>query len=347
MSAPRVLINGLALNQPMGGVRRHAVEVFPRAAAILQERGGSLTMLTPRSGLGFRLPGVQLIKSRASSSRLQRILGQKRLLKSAAAASGPFDLIHGGHLPASGPEGIALVHLQHDLRRQGSLLGRHWLKQAIQRSSCVLTVSQASADELLRIATPRNLRVIHHGGDHLTRCARSTPKDPFILIPGHLQPRKDPLTAIRALAQDSSLPTLLFAGAVRGGMAQRMQTEAARLGVLDRVRYAGPVPDAAMAELYASCSAVLLPSRLEGFGLPILEALNAGARLAVSDIPAHAEIAPSATPRFAVGDPEDCARALRQALHQAPLEVPIWTWDKAAESLVAAWESAADKRQAP
>ena len=53
MNAPRVLINGLTLAQPMGGVRRHATEVFPRSAAILKQRGGSLSMLSPRSGLDF------------------------------------------------------------------------------------------------------------------------------------------------------------------------------------------------------------------------------------------------------------------------------------------------------
>ncbi|MEO2146294.1 MAG: glycosyltransferase family 1 protein [bacterium] len=347
MSAARVLINGLALAQPMGGVRRHATEIFPRAAAILKERGGSLSMLTPRSGLGFRLPGVELIRSSIGSSRVQRILGQKQALEGAIQSLGPIDLVHGGHLPSAGPKGLPMVHLQHDVRRQSSLLGRSWLKQAIQNAQAVITVSQATADEVARLATPRQLHVIHHGGDHLQRVKRSTPSKPFVLVPGHLEPRKNPLTAVRALAEDPRLPTMLFVGAVRGSMAQRMQTEAARLGVLDRVRYTGPIPDQELAELYATCSAVLLTSRLEGFGLPVLEALHAGARLAISDIPAHAEIAPTEVPRFTPGSQQDCATALSQALDQAPVMGQVRTWDDAAESLVGVWSSVCENRQAP
>lgn len=331
----------------MGGVRRHAQEIFPRAAAILKRGGGGLWMLTPRSGLGFPLAGVNLIPSAISTCRVQRILRQGRALSKAAQEAGAIDLIHSAHLPASSPSKIPLVHLQHDLRRKDSVLGRRWLKQALGRARSVIAVSQATADELGRLAAHPNITVIHHGGDHLPRLPRSIPNKPFILVPGHLEPRKDPLTAVRALTHDPLLPTMLFAGAVRGTQAQRMQTEAARLGVLDRVRYAGPIPDNELAELYATCSGVLLPSRLEGFGLPVLETLHAGAPLAVSDIPAHAEIVPPSVPRFSPGDPLACAQALRKALDQGPADHRMRTWDEAAQSLVSAWTCAADKPSAP
>ena len=54
--------------------------------------------------------------------------------------------------------------------------------------------------------------------------------------------RKDPLTAIRAWPRPC-LPTLLFAGFDKAGTIFHMQREAARLGVLERVRYASPIPD--------------------------------------------------------------------------------------------------------
>jgi hypothetical protein len=52
VSAPRVLVSGVVLGQPMGGVRRHNAELLPRVARLLAERGGSLAVLEGRERMG-------------------------------------------------------------------------------------------------------------------------------------------------------------------------------------------------------------------------------------------------------------------------------------------------------
>ena len=54
--APRVLVSGVVLGQPMGGVRRHNAELLPRAAALLSEAGGELVVMEGREPVAFELP---------------------------------------------------------------------------------------------------------------------------------------------------------------------------------------------------------------------------------------------------------------------------------------------------
>src|ERR1700691_3480388 len=63
------------------------------------------------------------------------------------------------------------------------------------------------------------------------------------------------------------------------------------LGLGDRVRLLEGVSDLELHWCYAHCEVVVSPSTVEGFGLPVAEALLAGCRIVCSDIPAFREIA--------------------------------------------------------
>ena len=56
MTAPRVLLSGVVLGQPMGGVRRHNAELLPRVASRLAEAGGGLAVMEGRTPIPFELP---------------------------------------------------------------------------------------------------------------------------------------------------------------------------------------------------------------------------------------------------------------------------------------------------
>ena len=99
MRAPRVLVNGMVLAQPMSGVRRHAVEAFSRAARLLREGGGELVLLTPRGGLDYALPDVTLERASRPTGGPLRPWRQAAAVRDALSARGPFDVVHGGHLP--------------------------------------------------------------------------------------------------------------------------------------------------------------------------------------------------------------------------------------------------------
>lgn len=87
---------------------------------------------------------------------------------------------------------------------------------------------------------------------------------------------------------------------------------AGRLGILERIRFILDPPDADLSELYARAVAFVMPSREEGFGIPVLEAMNAGIPVIVSDTHALVEVAGDAALVFDRSRPEALADAICQ-----------------------------------
>jgi glycosyltransferase involved in cell wall biosynthesis len=83
------------------------------------------------------------------------------------------------------------------------------------------------------------------------------------------------------------------------------------------------VDDADLASLYAGASVVVMPSRAEGFGLPVLEAMTLGVPLVTSDDPAMREVGGGATQLFPVGDPTALSAAIVRVLGDAGLRAQL------------------------
>ncbi len=364
MSAPRVLVLGAVLGQPAGGVRRRAEQLLPRAARLLAEAGGGLAMLEGRAPLDFPLPPEveRLASDVPPRPPLVRAFHEGRALAAALAAARragrPFDLVHTGHLPAPRRPELPFTLTIHDLR---SLAGAHspfsrrlvaakFVGAAVRSATRVVTVSEAVRSELaarFRL-DPARVAVVPNAADHFEPLPREPRPDAPLLCLGHVERRKNPEVLVRALALDPGLPDLVLAGAAKHGEDERLRALAAELGVGERVRFLGAVDDEQARRLLSSCAAVVLPSRLEGFGIVALEALLAGAPLALSAIPAHLEVAGDAAATFSPDDPADCARAIRAALAASPERIEAgrararrYRWDDSAARLVELWRETA------
>lgn len=362
MNAPRVLVLGTVLDQPMGGVRRHNRELLPRAARLLAARGGGLAVLAGRGGVAFDLPGVEVLAGDAPSRPLAlraalEPRAMRRALDAAAARGKPYDLVHTAHLPVPGACPVPLTLAVHDLRsfapRLAGLPRRLAARGALARArdGCrmFLAVSQAVADELhARLGLDASaLAVVGNGGDHFQPLPRSAGSAAPLRAIGHVEPRKNLELVLRALAADPSLPDLEVHGAAKDGEDERLRALAEELGVGGRVRFRGPFEEQDLPRLHATAAAVCVPSLVEGFGIVALEAQLALAPLAVSAIPALRETAPSA-PSFDPRDAQACAAALRRALAAGRDELEAAahmargrTWDACAQRLVDAWCAAA------
>jgi alpha-1,3-rhamnosyl/mannosyltransferase len=176
--------------------------------------------------------------------------------------------------------------------------------------------------------------------------------DRYLLQVGTIQPRKNYVTTLRALAripQDMRLP-LVAVGSAGWGDSSVAQT-VAQLGLERWVRFVGyaGLPD--LPALYQMAEAAVFPSLDEGFGLPVLEALAAGTPLAASNAGALPEVAGEAA---LLSDPLDdvaLAANLRRLVEDASTRARLvaagrarakeFTWSRSAAAHLAVYRSVA------
>ena len=363
--APRVLLSGVVLGQPMGGVRRHAMELLPRAGRLLAQQGGSLTVLEGTEPLAFDLP-VEVTVVRCdvpSRPPLVRAVSEGSAW-AAEAARARYDLVHTAHLPVPPKTPLPYALLLHDLRALSGemapfarrLVARAVIGRAVRGAALVLTVSETVRAELIARfhLDPEGVVVVPNAADHFAPIARRVEPDAPLVCLGHLEPRKNLELVLRALAHDPTLPRLELHGAAKHGEGERLAALARELGVENRVTFAGPFDETRLPELLARAACVVVPSLIEGFGIVALEAQLASAPLAVADAGALRETAGHETPFFAPDDPSACAASIRAALNAAPTALEAararaagFTWDRSAQRLVAAWRLAAARALAP
>jgi glycosyltransferase involved in cell wall biosynthesis len=209
------------------------------------------------------------------------------------------DVVHhlGGTVPALGGPVPAVVTI-HDLQpldhpEHFSALKRAFLRRAlpaaVRRAAVVCTPSQqVRARVIERLgADPDRVVVVPVGWIGPTRPPAPVEPGPglparYVLYPAITYPHKDHVTLVRALAGLPEDVGLVLTGGV-GPAEAALWAEADRLGVRHRVRRPGRVPAGVLAGLFASASVVAVPSRYEGFGIPVVEAFRAGVPVVAAD----------------------------------------------------------------
>jgi alpha-1,3-rhamnosyl/mannosyltransferase len=212
--------------------------------------------------------------------------------------------------------------------RRGRWFHRPGIRAAARRADLVITVSRAAAEELAAwTAIPADrVRVVHTGVDATpaqpgevatTVAGAGLAGAPYVLCVGSDEPRKGVGTLVSAFAR---LPPAQVDGArlalvgPSGWLERDLvdPSDARRLG--DRLRRVGFVPDAELRALYAGALVFAFPSRHEGFGLPVLEAMAQGTPVVCADIPSLREVSGGAARLVAPGDAEAWAAALADVL---------------------------------
>lgn len=203
-----------------------------------------------------------------------------------------------GRLPAAGG-----FHGARDLLRNYRL---HWPLKAARH---LIPCSRFEAEEMRRLGLtqPQTVVPLWIDLDAVRTQAEEPPavtaSRPWLLFVGQLTPRKGFDLAIRALpAVLRSHPTasLLIVSGINPAARAEVDRMAAALGVAGHVYFLGRVDDAVLVSLFRACDVYLTPSRYEGFGLTLLEAMAARAPIVATDIPVVTEI---------VRDGENCVLA--------------------------------------
>lgn len=161
----------------------------------------------------------------------------------------------------------------------------------------------------------------------------------YLLFTGAAGPRKGLEWLLKAHEADPGLPPIVFSGP--GSMPMTSRTH--RIGYLT---------DVDLQHVVAGASALVLPSRDEGFGLPVLEALACDVPVVCTDIPALREISGGYTNLVPYQDVEGLAAALREAVSETPsasrsvqrrAHASTFTWRRCTDATITAYRRAASK----
>jgi glycosyltransferase involved in cell wall biosynthesis len=212
---------------------------------------------------------------------------------------------------------IALPQILGNALKRG--YARLLIQRAIQQATAILCVSNFTLAELTRLGVPQEkLTVTHPGLDSAWPLSapphRESDGVPYLLFVGNIKPNKNLGLLLRAFAsiQDRIPFRLVLAGRMKGlGTADdAVLQQAASLG--DRVRFTGEIDDAALQSLYAGAAALVLPSLYEGFGLPLLEAMQLGCPVLASAAASLPEVGGDAALYFDPHSVSDLAACLLQ-----------------------------------
>jgi glycosyltransferase involved in cell wall biosynthesis len=241
------------------------------------------------------------------------------------------------------------------LTRKGARWHRATAARAARVADAITVPTRAVADELAVRLRRLPAERVHVLGAGVTPELRQEPSDEdiarvvaqfelpdvFVLTVATLEPRKGLDIALRALARlAGNMAPLLVVGAPGWGGVDVMASAHA-LGLTEQqVRVLGQVDDSDLAVIMRRATALLMPSRAEGFGLPVIEAMACGTAVICSDAPALVEVAGDAALITPVGDVTKLAEAVEAVLGDAQLRerliragrmrVPRYDWDAVA-----------------
>lgn len=235
-----------------------------------------------------------------------------------------------------------------------------WLMHAAARKSdLIIAVSESTRRDVIHhldipAGQEDKVRVIYEGvkPDHVP--VERKPHDGVVfLFVGRRDPYKNLPMLVRSLAdlRREGLPARLRVVGSDDPRYPEAQHLAESLGVNEHILWSGYVPDRDLLNAYQQADAFVLPSRYEGFGLPVLEAMACGTPVICSNTSSLPEVAGDAALMMDPENPASLTDAMRRVITDPELRAEmsknglaraaLFTWDETARQTIAAYEAAA------
>lgn len=355
---PELVVLAEQLLAPVpGGTGRYTSELL-RALAVTTPPGWTVRSVVARHG--------EVASARVDGVPGPRVLPlSPRALAAAWHLGVPYwpggDAVHATTplAPPRVPRGRTLSVAVHDvvpwthpetLTAHGVAWHRAAISRAARRAHHLVLPTAAVAEELGRhVRGNAAVRVIGHGPtERLHPQQRPAHQvgmqlpERYVLAIGTLEPRKGIDQLVEAVAGLDGVPLVLVG---RPGWGEADPHALARAHGLpsERVRVLGGLSDTELASVLGAASVLAAPSRAEGFGLPVLEAMAAGVPVVHSDAPALVEVAGGAGISVPRGDVPALVAALRAVLGSPDRAEDLrgaglacateFSWRRAAESV--------------
>ena len=278
-------------------------------------------------------PGVEALELSAGSQELRMAWQLPRLLRRVRPRLGHYQ--HSLPLRGAGRSVLTIHDLSFErdpgvMGLKDRLVFRTTVPRSARKADRVIAVSERTRDDLVELygLERERIAVIPHGVDPAFSPGDGS-GDRFLLFVGAVQRRKDPRAALEA-ANDLQLPLVIVGPEREPALAGELRELGADLR--------GYVEKPQLAQLYRQAACLVVPSRYEGFGLPVLEAMASGTPVVAAPDAALVEVAGDAA---VYADREDLPGAILHALERRGelraaglARAALFTWSEAARGTV-------------
>lgn len=316
--------------------------------------------LTPRPNVRHRLIRFPLLKRRFWEQVAPQLVG-------------PYDVLHFPYDSAVARKRGPFVTTVHDVKPlifpelkpkrsfaslvEGWLVGDRWA-----RMDHIITDSHCSKRDLIElVGVPEERITVVFPGVDLERFRPAAQPDaarggrPYVLCVAGPDPTKNVLTLVEAFAR---LPRDLRAAhdlVLTGDFRRRpdLLERVQQTGLAPQTRFTGVVSDEELAALYQRAALFVFPSRYEGFGFPVLEAMACGCPVVSSNASSLPEVVGEAALLVDPSDTGGFAKAMEAALTDRALWVGLrargleraaqFTWDRTARETAAVYRKVAGR----
>lgn len=235
----------------------------------------------------------------------------------------------------------------------------NWTRYSVNLAKLIISVSASTRNDIIKEykANPEKVVVTYEGMKPETVSKNFSMEDlknkyglknDFVLFVGTLQPRKNIIKLIEAFSKLKNKKIDLVIIGKKGWQYEPILEAPREFGIEDRVKFLDFVPDEDLASFYKNAKVYCLPSLYEGFGLPVLEAMNYGCPVVTSNTSSLPEVGGDAAIYINPEDTDDIANKLDKVLIDDKLrlemirkgkeQVKKFSWEKTAKETLSALE---------
>ncbi|HUD43921.1 MAG TPA: glycosyltransferase family 1 protein [Patescibacteria group bacterium] len=262
---------------------------------------------------------------------------------------------------------LAYIHFPQLFAKKDLYQLQNWTKYSVKNASKIITISQSSKHDILNIygVAEEKVAVIYPGIKPLVSLTphvypmqelkiKYAISQNFLLFVGTLQPRKNIARLIEAFSQlkkskDKELQLVIVGK--KGWLYEEILAAPEKFGVSESVKFLEFVSDDELAILYSNAKCFVFPSLYEGFGLPVLEAMQHDCPVITSNVSSLPEAGGDAALYVDPLDVEDMAKKIEKVLNDSNLrkemikkgreQVKKFSWEKAAKETLDVLQSVA------
>jgi len=257
---------------------------------------------------------------------------------------------------------LSYIHFPEMFREQDLYQLNNWTAYSARNAKKILTISESSKNDIIKeYDLPQGRVVVIYPG---IKAKKTMPNSKilkekygidsdFVLFVGTLQPRKNVERLIEAFSKIKDKKTTLVLVGKRGWLYEEILSAPKKFNVEDRVKFLDFVPDEDLPVLYGGAQCFVLPSLYEGFGLPVLEAMQYGCPVITSNVSSLPEAGGNAALYVDPKNVDDITEKIDELLSNEKLrkelilkgtkQVKKFSWEKAARETLSVLEEVAGK----